>query len=365
MARSWSGASSAESGDSNSASKPRADSVRSGRQRPTPTRREFSAVTGPAPPTSVTSDASTGPALSARASSAAGSPVNPSASAGGVRVSWTTGGCGQSSREPFAQFDPDGSLWRTYRGYYLSSMGPPSRQWSWTWPRSGMIQSGIAYRLPRSAPPIGGTGCSSLPTPVVSRRSNRSSSPGASERPSLASMAERQWPTPSTTMNAGYASEEKRMAKSSGGHRAGHRGNELLRRVRMLPTPRAIYGEHPGMRDPHHLTGAVRHWPTPRATDSRAPGMARTVRGGLNLTTAVRWSTPKARDWRSVTGRETRGSPDLNLQVGGQLNPAWVEWLMGFPIGWTECGPWATPSSGRTQQSSVSSSSKRRQKREA
>ncbi|MFP7276070.1 hypothetical protein SFC17_14190 [Bacillus paralicheniformis] len=21
---------------------------------------------------------------------------------------------------------------------------------------------------------------------------------------------------------------------------------------------------------------------------------------------------------------------------GGQLNPTWVEWLMGFPIGWTE-----------------------------
>lgn len=23
----------------------------------------------------------------------------------------------------------------------------------------------------------------------------------------------------------------------------------------------------------------------------------------------------------------------------GQLNPAWVEWLMGFPIGWSERGP--------------------------
>ncbi|MDK2600241.1 hypothetical protein QO179_20065 [Bacillus stercoris] len=23
-------------------------------------------------------------------------------------------------------------------------------------------------------------------------------------------------------------------------------------------------------------------------------------------------------------------------RVGGQLNPTWVEWLMGFPTGWTE-----------------------------
>jgi hypothetical protein len=22
---------------------------------------------------------------------------------------------------------------------------------------------------------------------------------------------------------------------------------------------------------------------------------------------------------------------------GGQLNPTWVEWLMGWPLGWTDC----------------------------
>ena len=24
---------------------------------------------------------------------------------------------------------------------------------------------------------------------------------------------------------------------------------------------------------------------------------------------------------------------------GGQLNPEWVEWLMGWPIGWTDLKP--------------------------
>jgi DNA (cytosine-5)-methyltransferase 1 len=27
---------------------------------------------------------------------------------------------------------------------------------------------------------------------------------------------------------------------------------------------------------------------------------------------------------------------ELNDPTGGRLNPAWVEWLMGFPEGWTE-----------------------------
>jgi hypothetical protein len=28
----------------------------------------------------------------------------------------------------------------------------------------------------------------------------------------------------------------------------------------------------------------------------------------------------------------------------GQLNPAWVEWLMGYPMGWTELKDLETPS---------------------
>ena len=29
----------------------------------------------------------------------------------------------------------------------------------------------------------------------------------------------------------------------------------------------------------------------------------------------------------------------------GKLNPTWVEWLMGFPLGWTDLKPLETPSS--------------------
>ena len=31
-----------------------------------------------------------------------------------------------------------------------------------------------------------------------------------------------------------------------------------------------------------------------------------------------------------------RNTKPLNAEIGGPLNPEWVEWLMGWPIGWTD-----------------------------
>ncbi len=55
-------------------------------------------------------------------------------------------------------------------------------------------------------------------------------------------------------------------------------------------------------------------------------GMART---GL-------WPTPTAnrRDGLQSHGKNA---------ITGQLNPTWVEWLMGFPAGWTDLEPSETP----------------------
>jgi hypothetical protein len=55
--------------------------------------------------------------------------------------------------------------------------------------------------------------------------------------------------------------------------------------------------------------------------------------------------TPLARDWRSGKVSEAtmqRNSRPLSEKIGGKLNPQWVEWLMGWPIGWTDCEPLAT-----------------------
>jgi hypothetical protein len=37
------------------------------------------------------------------------------------------------------------------------------------------------------------------------------------------------------------------------------------------------------------------------------------------------------------TAQKEDGRPYL-ARVSGVLNPAFVEWLMGWPIGWTDCG---------------------------
>jgi hypothetical protein len=64
------------------------------------------------------------------------------------------------------------------------------------------------------------------------------------------------------------------------------------------------------------------------------------------------WPTPHS---NMSTGAGTQGrNGGMNLQtaIGGSLNPTWVEWLMGYPIGWTALKHWATPSSRKSRKSS-------------
>ena len=94
-------------------------------------------------------------------------------------------------------------------------------------------------------------------------------------------------------------------------------------------------------------------WPTPTVCGNyNRKGLSKT--SGDGLATAVKkktWLTPLARDWKGSSGRSLKGlEMDLPTAVkrgGGQtqpttLNPNWVEWLMAFPIGWTDLKPLAT-----------------------
>ena len=105
-------------------------------------------------------------------------------------------------------------------------------------------------------------------------------------------------------------------------------------------------------------------WPTPTVNGNyNRKGASKT--SGDGLATAVKlWPTPTARDWRSDSGKKSnaeqygkRGMP-LPRVAGGMLNPKWVEWLMGYPLGWTVCAAWVTRSSRRSRKSSGGRSSK-------
>jgi hypothetical protein len=68
--------------------------------------------------------------------------------------------------------------------------------------------------------------------------------------------------------------------------------------------------------------------------------------------------TPAARDYRYPNARsyKDRGGGKKGEQlpnvIGGPLNPEFVEWLLGYETGWTDCEPSATPSSRRSRKSS-------------
>jgi hypothetical protein len=65
------------------------------------------------------------------------------------------------------------------------------------------------------------------------------------------------------------------------------------------------------------------------------------------------WGTPKAQDSRHALldrGKGNLGEQVSGLHGGGKLNPTWVEWLMGWPLGWTDLKPLATDKCHSVQQ---------------
>ena len=87
-------------------------------------------------------------------------------------------------------------------------------------------------------------------------------------------------------------------------------------------------------------------WPTPVHSEARQGLQIR--RDGkkgtqTSLSTAVlTWPTPVADDTSHRKNKYAQGGTALSTKAGGQLNPPWVEWLMGWPIGWTDLKPLET-----------------------
>jgi len=168
-----------------------------------------------------------------------------------------------------------------------------------TCPNWGMMQDGACWELGTSARPIKETGCGYLlPTPDASKR--------------------------------GPCKEYNPKSRSQSG--------------RTLQTLAAC--------DPLGVT-----WPTPTTQDAKNNGSQSQMRRNTKpLDAAVtgtqtppKYATPQSRDFR--TGSRDRWenperSRNLNDQLAtretGQLNPSWVEWLMGWPVGWTDLKPLET-----------------------
>lgn len=202
---------------------------------------------------------------------------------------------GLNSPVSLGWLDLDGCWLRTYQG---SLFREQCDEWSENWPDSGMWASGEVYELQNSAPVT----CE-----------NESSL----------------WPT----------------AQASD-----------------------VFGTRQGSPDwsSQGLNIAATVWRTPDTPGVGGPrNRQNSINQGHQITIAEqaeRWMTPIARDWKSETGSENNSynkTPNLSRQVyrlshpapvipdGPQssenvqtsrrrLNPRFVEWLMGFPLTWTE-----------------------------
>jgi hypothetical protein len=100
-------------------------------------------------------------------------------------------------------------------------------------------------------------------------------------------------------------------------------------------------------------------WPTPVADDT-GQRTKKYAQSGTPLSLAVRiFPTPTAgnsksggylAEWGGSGARKAMAelvSPD---EMFGPLNPTWVEWLMGWPTGWTDLKPLETDKSHSAQQ---------------
>ena len=79
-------------------------------------------------------------------------------------------------------------------------------------------------------------------------------------------------------------------------------------------------------------------WPTPTANEDAAGTPAGKMQGMLGDHPDIRGTTQE--EWNR-----------------GSLNPTWVEWLMGFPEGWTDLKPSEMPSSRKSSRKSEKQSS--------
>jgi hypothetical protein len=177
--------------------------------------------------------------------------------------------------ESWVKYNPVSCSWKTRQHSLLGDWV----EFSETWPRWGSMRNGECWGLP-----------------MWERRTSETESG--------------YWPTPTS---------------SQGGPNHG--------------SPQVLSGNH-GI----NLQGAVMHrmWPTPTVCGNHnRKGASKTSGDGLATAVKQRWTTPTAHMAKETNApsESTRNTPTLTAQAGGTLNPNWVEWLMGWPIGHTDLKP--------------------------
>lgn len=214
---------------------------------------------------------------------------------------------GLKCTESFARYDHGSHSWKTPQCSLLEGLD----EFSETWPKQGMMRAGRAYPLPTAARPTAGKESGYLhmmPTPTACNAPNTGSNTNGPK--SLLDVARtgwnpgQQWRTPNARDYKGvYRDMDKLKSRLAAGKQL-----NLNQQVVMYPTPQVADNKF--------------------AYNAKRENIeARKGKHQMCLAHAV---------------QQEELEKDPKATHGGALNPPWVEWLMGWPIGWTDLKPLET-----------------------
>ena len=213
--------------------------------------------------------------------------------------------CGEKWHASFVKYDPDTSLWKTHQCSLLGDLD----EFLETWPQWGLMRDGECWEQRTLEQTIRGTESGLLPDGMVTFHTPNTTGldGGSNSRKALRKKME-MWPTPTVGCVEGGEQSNRVEKTKSGGY--------ILRK---LNKPHMTYGAK--------LSDAIlyeekKKFPTPQASDHRD-------RGNMSNPSVQR---------RVEIGKQISLSQSVD-PTSGQLNPPWVEWLMGWPIGWTDLKP--------------------------
>jgi hypothetical protein len=224
--------------------------------------------------------------------------------------------CGEKWRASFVKYDHDSSLWRTHQCSLLGDLD----EFLETWPQWGLMRDGECWEQRTLEQTIRGTesGLSErLPTPQASDHITKKTSASWKAKGgvnySLANPEiQMKWPTP--------------IASRGGAWRGDGQVSMVARNVE-------TYEEYLLLTQGTSKKKRDKYWPTPQASDNRD-------RGNMSNLSIQR---------RVAIGKQIMLSQSVD-PTSGQLNPTWVEWLMGWPLGWTDLKPLEMDKSHYVQQ---------------
>lgn len=220
--------------------------------------------------------------------------VSQAAQPGDEKGPTMTAGSGRRSFGLSAQLTLDLSSSRTSPDSSPSTMELHSERLWRRWPHSASMQSGTVSRRRRWGHPISASGCS-------------------------------YWPTPRTITGGGESGDRKQeLGRMESG------GGDLQAAVQMWPTPTAS--------DAWVSESAESISPEARERQLRRGDSNGSRRASTGmLAKEVLWADDLS---HRAQRHETSGSQ--SSPNGRRLNPLFVEWLMGWPIGWTDFEPLET-----------------------